>query len=301
MKEMEEENELFIKQQTINAFDREAMSIFNDYAMHENDFIITKDLHSIPVFDYPFRTNVFIFLLCLDGSIDVEINLKSYHLTKNMVVFIEPQQLVSHHNQSEDFSAACSVVSSNFISDVAVGINTPLVWLQTPIITLSEEWKNSFSFFYDLIVSKLQTSSPYKREILKCLFKVCIYEFLDLFESQSLLFSKTKVKSRKDNIVFSFIKLVHKDFKKDRSVNYYADKLCITPKHLSKTIKELRGVTASEYIDSYVILEAKSQLKSSARTIQEISNDLNFANQSFFGKFFKHYTGMSPKKYRQEG
>ena len=88
MKEMEEENELFIKQQTINAFDREAMSIFNDYAMHENDFIITKDLHSIPVFDYPFRTNVFIFLLCLDGSIDVEINLKSYHLTKNMVVFI---------------------------------------------------------------------------------------------------------------------------------------------------------------------------------------------------------------------
>ena len=92
--------------------------------------------------------------------------------------------------------------------------------------------------------------------------------------------------------------LVEESFSKERSVNYYAEKLNITPKHLSAVAKETSGHTAGEWIDSYVILEAKMLLQNSEMSIQEISSRLNFANQSFFGKYFKHHTGVSPKAFR---
>ena len=71
--------------------------------------------------------------------------------------------------------------------------------------------------------------------------------------------------------------------------------LCVTPKHLSATIKETSGRTAGEWIDSYVIIEAKTLLRNTGLTIQEVSAKLNFSNQSFFGKYFKHITGISPR------
>lgn len=73
----------------------------------------------------------------------------------------------------------------------------------------------------------------------------------------------------------------------------------LTPKHLSGVVKEVSGKTVGEWIDELVILEAKALLNSSSMNIQEIADRLNFANQSFFGKYFKHYTGMSPKEYRK--
>ena len=71
-------------------------------------------------------------------------------------------------------------------------------------------------------------------------------------------------------------------------------------KHLSTVVKEISGKTAGEWIDSLVVLEAKALLKSSELSIQEIADELHFANQSFFGKYFKHHTGMSPKEYRRQ-
>ncbi|KAA6344491.1 Arabinose operon regulatory protein [termite gut metagenome] len=70
-------------------------------------------------------------------------------------------------------------------------------------------------------------------------------------------------------------------------MEFYANKLCITPKHLSKVIKESSDRSAIEWIDSYVMLEAKALLKSTNMTIQQISDELNFPSQTFFGKYFK--------------
>lgn len=165
---------------------------------------------------------------------------------------------------------------------------------------MTDEWKNRFLLYWNVIFHKIKDPNlRYKKEILKNMFKIWIYEMLNMFES-NLTLTNAKPKTRKDEIVISFIKLVGQDFMIDRSVGYYADKLCITPKHLSKTMNEIRGITASEYIDTYIILEAKSQLKFTNRSIKEICNDLNFANQSFFGKFFKHHTGLSPLQYREK-
>ena len=80
----------------------------------------------------------------------------------------------------------------------------------------------------------------------------------------------------------------------------YAGKLCVTPKYLSLLVKNVSNRTAGEWIDNYVVLEAKALLSSSTLSIQEISDRLNFTNQSFFGKYFKQHVGISPTEYRKK-
>lgn len=95
-----------------------------------------------------------------------------------------------------------------------------------------------------------------------------------------------------------FLKLVEMNYKAEREINFYAGKLSLTPKYLSKLIREISSNSASEWIHRYVMLEAKSLLRSTNMTIQQISDELNFTSQSFFGKYFKQHEGMSPKDYR---
>jgi YesN/AraC family two-component response regulator len=111
---------------------------------------------------------------------------------------------------------------------------------------------------------------------------------------------QTKPATRKDEIFHMFIREVEKNYKMERNVTFYADKLCISPKYLSSVIHDVSGRYATEWIDGFVILESKAMLKSNGNTIKEICNKLNFANQSFFAKYFKQHTGLTPKEYRNK-
>lgn len=97
----------------------------------------------------------------------------------------------------------------------------------------------------------------------------------------------------------NFMDLIRTHYKEHRGAEFYADKLCLTPKYLTKVIKENSGKSANDWIDDYVVLEAKALLKSTNMTIQQISDELNFPSQSFFDKFFKRHVGVSPKEYKK--
>ena len=84
-------------------------------------------------------------------------------------------------------------------------------------------------------------------------------------------------------------------------MGFYAGQLHLTPKYLTTIIRKTSGRTAAEWIDDYVVLEAKNLLKYSTMSIQEIAYHLNFSTQSFFGKYFKQHTGTSPSRYKRKG
>ena len=96
-----------------------------------------------------------------------------------------------------------------------------------------------------------------------------------------------------------FLQLVQKHYKQERMIRFYAEKLFVTPKYLSVVVKNASGKTAGQWIDDYVVLEAKALLKSTDMTVLQISDEMNFPSQSFFGKFFKREVGVSPKQYRE--
>ena len=104
-----------------------------------------------------------------------------------------------------------------------------------------------------------------------------------------------------DVLTKQFLELVKSNFKRERQLQFYADKMCITTRYLSRIVKECTGASASDWIERYVVLEARALLKSSNMTIQQVSNELSFPSQTFFGKYFKRRVGMSPKEYRRLG
>lgn len=151
---------------------------------------------------------------------------------------------------------------------------------------------NDFAIFNDI---KDMPLSSYPTRLNAACLTVCLKGWCKLELNQERI-----PKSRKEDLFERFIRAVSESYKEERSVSYYADKMFLTAKHLSTVVKEISGKTAGEWIDSLVVLEAKALLKSSEMSIQEIADELHFANQSFFGKYFKHHTGMSPKEYRRQ-
>jgi AraC-like DNA-binding protein len=93
--------------------------------------------------------------------------------------------------------------------------------------------------------------------------------------------------------------MVEENCKRERRVSWYAQQLSITPKYLSTAVKRISGRTAVEWIESYVTMELRVLLKNSTKSIKEITEELNFPNQSFLGKYFKEHVGMTPSAYRK--
>ena len=157
----------------------------------------------------------------------------------------------------------------------------------------------SFQEYHSFLWSKVKLKdNPFRKEITQGLLLALFYEIYNIYQGHVV--QERIPKSRKEDLFERFIRAVSESYKEERSVSYYADKMFLTAKHLSTVVKEISGKTAGEWIDSLVVLEAKALLKSSEMSIQEIADELHFANQSFFGKYFKHHTGMSPKEYRRQ-
>ena len=106
--------------------------------------------------------------------------------------------------------------------------------------------------------------------------------------------------SQGDILFKRFIELLSDSEPKERSVSYYAEQLCITPKYLSTTIKKVSGKTAFEWINEYVMEDVKRQLSFSGKSIKEIADYLKFPNISFFGKYVKTHLGVSPTEFRRQ-
>lgn len=104
--------------------------------------------------------------------------------------------------------------------------------------------------------------------------------------------------TRADEIVSRFLKCVQENYREHRELGFYADQLGLSLKYMSHVIYEKTGRHPSKWIKDYVILEAKTMLRSGRYSIQQIAEELHFPNQSFFGKYFKETVGVSPKKWK---
>lgn len=240
--------------------------------------------------------------LCLEGEGEVGIGVKKYKFRKNSLMLLNPNQYV--HSLSSNSPVRIMAIGCNLelIESIMPKISglLPLL-IHNPIESislLSDESSFEIQEYMRLIGRKLGVAdSPFKRTKISNLIQALLCEIIEKH-----YISKDGVErpqTRKEEILSRFVIEVLQNFRCQRSVAFYADRLCVTPKHLSAVAKDITGHTASELIDHYVIMEAKIMLAESALTIQEISNKLNFANQSFFGKYFKHLTGYSPSRFRK--
>ena len=138
--------------------------------------------------------------------------------------------------------------------------------------------------------------SPKHREIIHHIEAALFLSVKRLEQQKKASFKVTA--SHQEQLHHRFVILVKQHGLTEHKVEFYADRLCITPNYLSSIIRRYSGLTVMQWINRHVIQQAKLQLKYSDLPVWQIAETLNFPNPSFFCKFFKHETGMSPGEYR---
>ena len=264
-----------------------------------DDFILFDNMNFMPKFNYPFRLNVTTVMICLKGSIKGLYNMKPYIINAPCYSIIIADQILQYEYISDDFEGLFIVLSKKFSNDLFSNIQEKLPMLLSvkddPVIPLDTEslgtMKTYYYMFHRIV---MQHENPNRLEIVKHLTMALFY--LSGLHMRKL--TKSVNQSKQEVLLQHFLDLVEKHYKEERSIGFYSDKLFLTPKYLSTLIRQASGKSAAEWIDDYVILEAKALLKSTNMTIQQISDELNFPSQSFFGKYFKRRVDLSPKEYK---
>ncbi|MDR0835534.1 MAG: helix-turn-helix domain-containing protein [Tannerella sp.] len=263
----------------------------------DNDFILFNNPIITEVFDYPFRVDVTTAIICIQGTTRGLVNLQPFTTQAPCLIILLPDQILQHEYFSEDFSGLFIVMSRRFEASLNLHEEFSLFLSvrNNPCIPLNDNELDAMLGYYSMMKRTVSIKdNPRRLEIAKHLTLAFFYGLG--YEHHKPLDEDKK--SKHEILTQNFLKQVQVHYKVHRDIGFYADKLCLTPKHLSKVIKDSSGKTADEWIDDYVTLEAKALLKSTNMTIQQISDELNFPSQSFFGKYFKRNTGMSPKTYR---
>lgn len=269
----------------------------------DNEFAIFDDLSDIPMDEYPNRINTAVIAVCLSGKGKLGVNLKEYELSAGTLLMTLPDQIIQSMGVSDDFSGIYIGVSPQFIDRTFTQIKELLTFMfyikEHPCVPLSKEEQECIAEYHSFLWKKVKMENNiFRKEITREILAAMFYDLYNICRKH-MPSDEIRYKSRKEELFEKFMREVSANYKVERSVTFYANKLCLTPKHLSGVVKEVSGKTAGEWIDNLVVLEARTLLKSSEMSVQEIAEYLHFANQSFFGKYFKHYVGMSPKEYRR--
>ncbi len=264
----------------------------------DNDFILVEKPAFSSTLDCPFKLDVTIVTICIEGTSRGKVNLTPLTTTSPGFVTILPDQILEYEYTSEDFAGLIIIMSKRFTESLNIekGFSLFLTLRDNPFIPLTKDELDAMVAFYAIMQRAVRKKdNPYRMEVVRHLIKAFFYNTGYRYHN----LSNNEKKSKNELLVKKFLGFVQTHYKEQRGVEFYANELCLTPKYLSKVIKENSGMSANEWIDNYVILEAKALLKSTNMTIQQISDEFNFPSQSFFGKYFKRHVGVSPKEYRK--
>ncbi|MBS7245731.1 MAG: helix-turn-helix domain-containing protein [Bacteroidales bacterium] len=236
-------------------------------------------------------------IFLLRGSLEMMINMHPCKASAPAMVILMEGMVVQQQSRSHDSRFNVIAISNEFsdriLSDANVSLQLRAVVRENPVFSIAGERETLLRFHSLLRRILAMDSNPYRLEAVKYLTLTLFCGFALGRDSKS-----DKELSHKEAIVESFLKLVRENYRTERSVSWYADKLCISPKYLSQVVKDTTGRPALDWIDEYAITESKALLNSTGLSIEQISVKMNFLSTALFGKYFKRITGMSPRQYR---
>ena len=264
----------------------------------------TKDLNfrkEIIQQDTPLKTNFAMILFCLDGEMRLQLNLKDITIKKNCICSIMPGAIGRLYYVSQDFRSASFFFSNNtFITSLNIQdiIKSQLFGFSNPVIEIGPEKMNEFIDIYKVLFQKISDIQfKYKLELVDAYLNV-IKIYSEDIKTQVMRDMPQPNPGRQEVIFDAFINEVIQHFRIERSVKFYAEKLFLSPKYLSKVVKDVSNKLPSDWIREIVILEAKALLRSQKYTVQQISEILNFTSPSFFGRYFREEVGCTPRSYQ---
>jgi len=245
-----------------------------------------------------------LFVLVLNGNINLDINFKEYVVKKNAIILLSFGHFLNIKYISDDFDCVMLYVGKEYINEM---YSTNMIYKRVkygvkmhsiPLLTLTEEnalllWKRLL-FIDDTINSK---NHLYYKDMILHTLDIFFLDLGNIIEHEPS--SNDSQNTSRDELYFQkFIELLVDHYKKEHLVDFYANNLHITSHYLTLIIKRLSGQTVSDVIFQLLYSEAKILLQKQELSVQQIATTLNFSDQSAFGKFFKRKGGISPREFR---
>ena len=266
--------------------------------------IAANSASEMEIFRFPSRLNALIIGVGAEGETSLTSNLQEFRLKKDSLFIFSPKHILQVQSNNR-FKAHLIVIAPDFLKRINIDTKRMMpLFLQfgsLPCMELTHAESQSLRSFISMIEQELKGSeTDFSSEIIGGLIAATIYKVGDILTHYLTEHPEvdSPIHNRAEEYFRQFTELLGEHYKHERSVGFYARQLCITPKYLTTLIKRISGKSVSEWIDNYVILEAKTLLKYSNMSVQEIAYYLNFPNQSFFGSYFKRNAGMSPSQYK---
>jgi len=265
----------------------------------EQDIVVLEEVCKVPLLNTEYHTHYYYIGMCLSGRTQGQYNFSDTDFKAGDICWIMPDHVISHHYVSDDYRVLSIYISKalfqKFNEHGALGkFHYPM---KAVILSLDPKQFTVIANGFKMM-GKLATLEHPKRDELLCNMCHIISTLCDEFIRQNHPDFSLK-QSPNEELFERFYEALVKDYSKSREVAYYAKKFCLTPKYFATLIKNTTGIAASEWINRYIIVEAKWLLRTH-RSIQQIATHLGFTEQASFSRFFKTNTQMTPTEYRDQ-
>lgn len=268
-----------------------------------NDLIVIECVTTEGLISSAVQLNFLVFCYCDQGMMRFLLGDKECTFRAGDFFISTGGQAIRKLDFDDSFRGRAVLMSRAYAQESITGLN--YLWphllyvISHPVIHLDEKEQLWVLDCYNLLCKRLSNSVNhlFLRETVLALTRAFYYDVCDLLASRAPKLESSRY-ARSYTIFDRFARLTAEHYRKERSVEWYAKQLCITPKHLSEVVKSVSGRTAGQWISSMVLIEVKSLLQNTDLSIKEIAQELNFPNQSFLGKFFKNMEGVPPSEFR---
>lgn len=279
-----------------------------------HDFMLT-DNFGLPVDEetlrrfvaaaHPFKIAFTLVMFCTEGAMRVQLNLQEYRLEAGHVLVVLPGDIGKCLEFGADCRMAIIAYSDAQYTDgghSATAFTFRQYLSKQRILPLPPDEMDELLGIYGRMRRRMeQPDYGFTREVLRSYMQLLMnigFQWLSRYGKQQ---TADREVSRAQELLDRFLDLVQQHAGRERSITFYADRLCLTPKYLSTVVYHASGRHAGEWIKDYVLLEAKALLRSRQYTVQQVSELLGFPNTSFFGKYFKAAVGCTPRTYMLGG
>jgi len=244
--------------------------------------------------------NGIVILLCKANGGSIIIDSKEYMIPQSSVIVLPSNHIISNINSLLIEQSNAIAISEDYILNMPSPIDTNIFSYSRcmSVIKIADEKFDDLQSYYRFIYKESKEQSKYQVEIIRSLFFALILEIIAEYEKVFNTIDKpSNIKA--NNLSDRFFRLLATNYKTNRTVKFYADKLNLTPKYLSTAIKRATGRPILVWIHEAILIEAKMLLRTTDMTVQEIADQLNFSSSSAFVQFFKKHTGKTPRNLQQ--
>ena len=274
-----------------------------------DDFVLVERIDDMPFAEGAFKTTLLLFFICRKGHVrfTLDEDERPGELKAGEVFICQPGRPVMSILHSSDCETAVLGYAPRVVDRLMTTKQDTWEMLRhafaNPVLHYDAEYVRSrFPVFLELIRHRSDKYFyRYAEQQVFHLFAALLFEFINqaiLQTDQPLGHRSPKPLSRTDSLFHAFIQMLTADEGCHRTVAYYADRLCISPKHLSNIIRKKTGRRALELINDHAIEQIRLDLKLSDIAINQLASKYNFSNFSFFCQYVKTHLGMTPQEYR---